>query len=159
MVHAGDLLDKTDAAKVLGRIRRQWFAKRKSIMAILKEVMTNEASVLLDSDAANKALDADHALQELGSDAVAQAYVTATVTVWDEDPPIAARTAGSGGEDHPGPRLHVHARDPERDRSLARQPAGPCLRQRAPAADLDPEPRPHDALLGGLGRTGTGRAS
>ena len=83
-------MDKTDAAKVLGRIRRQWFAKRKSIMAILKEVMTNEASVLLDSDAANKALDADLALQELGSDAVAQAYVTATVTVWDKDPAVAA---------------------------------------------------------------------
>ena len=83
-------LDKTDAARVLGRIRRQWFAKRKSIMAILKEVMTNEASVLLDSDAANKALDADQALQELGSDAVAQAYITATVTVWDEDPSVAA---------------------------------------------------------------------
>jgi type IV secretion system protein TrbE len=49
-------MDKTDATKVLGRIRRQWFAKRKSIMAILKEVMTNEASVLMDSDAANKAL-------------------------------------------------------------------------------------------------------
>ena len=48
-------LDKTDATKVLGKIRRQWFAKRKSIMAILKEVMTNEASVLMDSDAANKA--------------------------------------------------------------------------------------------------------
>jgi type IV secretion system protein VirB4 len=82
-------LDKTDATKVLGRIRRQWFAKRKSIMAILKEVMTNEASVLMDSDAANKALDADQALQELGSDLVGQAYVTATITVWDEDPRVA----------------------------------------------------------------------
>lgn len=59
-------------------------------MAILKEVMTNEASVLLDSDAANKAADADAALQELGTDQVGQAYVTATVTVWDEDPVIAA---------------------------------------------------------------------
>ena len=78
-------LDKTDATKVLARIRRQWFAKRKSIMTILKEVMTNEASVLMDSDAANKALDADVALQELGSDLVGEAYVTATVTVWDED--------------------------------------------------------------------------
>ena len=82
-------MDKTDAARVVGRIRRQWFAKRKSIAAILKEIMTNEASVLLDSDAANKALDADLALQELGSDAVAQAYVTATVTVWNEDPAVA----------------------------------------------------------------------
>ena len=55
-------------------------------MAILKEVMTNESSALLDSDAHNKAMDADAALQELGSDAVSSAYVTATVTVWDEDP-------------------------------------------------------------------------
>jgi type IV secretory pathway VirB4 component len=78
-------LDKTDASKVLARIRRQWFAKRKSIVSILKEVMTNEASVLIDSDAANKAQDADAALQELGSDLVGETYVTATVTVWDED--------------------------------------------------------------------------
>ncbi|MFO1096876.1 MAG: conjugal transfer protein TrbE [Xanthobacteraceae bacterium] len=78
-------LDKTDAARVLTRIRRQWFAKRKSIMAILKEVMTNEPAALLDTDAHNKAMDADAALQELGSDLIGQAYVTATVTVWDED--------------------------------------------------------------------------
>ena len=52
--------------------------------------MTNEASTLVDSDAANKAADADLALQELGSDDVGQAYVTATVTVWDEDPGLAA---------------------------------------------------------------------
>jgi type IV secretion/conjugal transfer VirB4 family ATPase len=78
-------LDKTDATKILTRIRRQWFAKRKSVMAILKEVMTNEASALLDTDAHNKALDADAALQELGSDLIGQAYVTTTVTVWDDD--------------------------------------------------------------------------
>ncbi|WP_430414056.1 conjugal transfer protein TrbE [Parasphingorhabdus sp.] len=84
------LLDKTDATKLLGKIRRQWFAKRKSVAAILKEVMTNEASTLLDNDASNKAADADMALQELGSDHVGQAYVTATVTVWDTDPAIAS---------------------------------------------------------------------
>jgi type IV secretion system protein VirB4 len=78
-------LDKTDATRLLTRIRRQWFAKRKSVMAILKEVMTNESSALLDTDAHNKAMDADAALQELGSDAVSSAYVTATLTVWDED--------------------------------------------------------------------------
>ncbi|WOH57739.1 conjugal transfer protein TrbE [Bradyrhizobium sp. BWC-3-1] len=80
------MLDKTDALKLLTRIRRQWFAKRKSIAAILKEVMTNEASTLLDTDAHNKAMDADHALQELGSDQIGEAFVTATVTVWDRDP-------------------------------------------------------------------------
>ncbi|QTL03242.1 conjugal transfer protein TrbE [Aquabacter sp. L1I39] len=83
------LLDKTDAVRLLAKIRRQWFAKRKSIAAILKEVMTNEASVLVDSDAANKAEDADLALQELGADHAGIAYVTATVTVWDADPRIA----------------------------------------------------------------------
>ncbi|MDB5575389.1 MAG: trbE5 [Bradyrhizobium sp.] len=84
------ILDKTDATKLLTRIRRQWFAKRKSVAAILKEVMTNEASTLIDSDASNKAADADMALQELGTDQIGQAYVTATVTVWDTDAGLAA---------------------------------------------------------------------
>ncbi|MBG6118382.1 type IV secretion system protein VirB4 [Sphingobium sp. JAI105] len=83
------MLDKADATRLLGKIRRQWFAKRKSVAAILKEVMTNEASALLDTDASNKAADADLALQELGSDMIGQAYVTATVTVWDTNPAIA----------------------------------------------------------------------
>lgn len=82
-------LDKVDAAKVLSRIRRQWFAKRKSIMTILKEVMTNEASALGDSDAQNKAFDADEALQELGADLVGHAYVTATLCVWDASAAVA----------------------------------------------------------------------
>ncbi|MCH2239722.1 MAG: conjugal transfer protein TrbE [Sphingomonadales bacterium RIFCSPHIGHO2_01_FULL_65_20] len=84
------MLDKTDATKQLSKIRRQWFAKRKSVAAILKEVMTNEQSVLMDSDASNKAADADMALQELGADHAGIAYVTATVTVWDRDPALAA---------------------------------------------------------------------
>ncbi len=79
------LMDKTDATRLLTRIRRQWFAKRKSIAAILKEIVTNEQSALVDTDAANKAADADMALQELGADMAGIAYVTATVTVWDED--------------------------------------------------------------------------
>ncbi len=79
------LMDKLDATKLLTRIRRQWFAKRKSIAAILKEVMTNEQSALVDTDAANKAADADMALQELGADVAGMAYVTAAITVWDED--------------------------------------------------------------------------
>ncbi|MEO9336731.1 conjugal transfer protein TrbE [Mesorhizobium sp. SB112] len=83
------MLDKTDATKLLVKIRRQWFAKRKSIASILKEIMTNEASALVDTDASNKAADADLALQELGADYAGQAYVTATVTVWDDDPRIA----------------------------------------------------------------------
>jgi len=51
--------------------------------------MTNEASALLDTDAHNKATDADAALQELGTDQIGEAFVTATVTVWDGDPRVA----------------------------------------------------------------------
>ena len=83
------LLDKTDATKLLTKIRRQWFAKRKSIAAILKEVLTNEASALVDTDASNKAADADMALQELGQDVAGMAYVTATIVLWDADPRLA----------------------------------------------------------------------
>jgi type IV secretion system protein TrbE len=83
------MLDKADATKLLTRIRRQWFAKRKSVAAILKEVMTSETSSLIDTDASNKAIDADAALQELGSDLVGEAFVTATIAVWDDNPRIA----------------------------------------------------------------------
>jgi type IV secretion system protein VirB4 len=50
-------LDKTDAVRVLTRIRRQWFAKRKSVGTLFREAMTNESSALVDSDAHNKAFD------------------------------------------------------------------------------------------------------
>ncbi|KGJ07427.1 type IV secretion system protein VirB4 [Paracoccus versutus] len=83
------LIDKPEATRLLTRIRRQWFAKRKSIAAILKEVMTSEPTALVDTDAANKAADADMALQELGADIAGMGFVTATITVWDEDASVA----------------------------------------------------------------------
>ena len=78
-------LDKAEAEKELVRLRRQWFAKRKNIVALLRETIFQHESPLVDSDASNKAADADAALQELGSDQVAFGYVTATVTVFDTD--------------------------------------------------------------------------
>ncbi len=78
-------LDKTDATKALTRIRRQWFNKRKSITALLREVMYNQPAQLLDSDADNKVVDADQALQALGADYVAFGYLTVTITVSDID--------------------------------------------------------------------------
>jgi type IV secretion/conjugal transfer VirB4 family ATPase len=77
------LLDKADAEHELIRLRRQWFAKRKNIVALLRETVFQQESPLVDSDADNKAADADAALQELGADAVAYGYVTATVIVMD----------------------------------------------------------------------------
>jgi type IV secretion system protein VirB4 len=82
-------MDKAEATKTLGRYRRQWFAKRKSVMAILKEVMTNETSALVDTDADNQAGDADTALQLLGQDHVGFGYVTQTIIVSDTDATIA----------------------------------------------------------------------
>ncbi len=78
-------LDKSDATKVLTRLRRQWFNKRKSITQLLREVMYNQPVALLDSDADNKVVDADQALQELGGDHVAFGYLTTTITVSDAD--------------------------------------------------------------------------
>ncbi|MDP2620608.1 MAG: conjugal transfer protein TrbE [Hyphomicrobiales bacterium] len=78
-------LDKTEAGKALTRIRRQWFNKRKSIAVLLREVIHNEPVQLLDSDADNKVVDADLALQALGGDHVAFGYLTTTITVSDTD--------------------------------------------------------------------------
>ena len=78
-------LDKAEAEKELGRLRRQWFAKRKSVLALLRETLFQQESPLVDTDASNKAADADAALQALGSDQVAFGFVTATVTVLDVD--------------------------------------------------------------------------
>lgn len=82
-------LDKAEAERELGRLRRQWFAKRKNVAALLRETLFQQESPLVDADASNKAGDADAALQELGSDQVAFGYVTATVTVLDTDSAIA----------------------------------------------------------------------
>ena len=78
-------LEKTEATRQLTRLRRQWFAKRKSVSVILREVMFNRETALVDPDADNKALDADEALQELGADDVAFGYLTTAIVVMDAD--------------------------------------------------------------------------
>jgi type IV secretion system protein VirB4 len=78
-------LNKTEATKTLTKLRRQWFNKRKSITALLREVLYNQPVQLHDSDADNKVVDADQALQALGGDHVAFGYLTATITVMDID--------------------------------------------------------------------------
>ena len=82
-------LDKTEAEREIGKIRRQWFAKRKGIATLLKETIFQQESPLVDNDAQNKAIDADAALQEVGSDLVSYGYVTSTVVVTDQDVTLA----------------------------------------------------------------------
>ena len=76
-------LDKVQATKTLTSLRRQWFNKRKSLTAMVREVMYNQPAQLLDSDADNKVVDADEALQALGGDHVSFGYLTTTITVSD----------------------------------------------------------------------------
>ncbi|ULH06440.1 conjugal transfer protein TrbE [Alcaligenes faecalis] len=82
-------LEKAQAQSELTRLRRQWFAKRKSVVALLRETLSQQESPLVDTDADNKALDADAALQELGSDDVAYGYLTSTIVVMDAEAELA----------------------------------------------------------------------
>jgi type IV secretion system protein VirB4 len=60
---------------------------------MIKEEASKQEASLVDNAAANKAADADAALQELGDDLVSFGYLTATVTVWDRDQQEARRKA------------------------------------------------------------------
>jgi type IV secretion system protein VirB4 len=79
-------LDKEDARTVVTAVRKRWFAKRKGILALLKEAITREPSQLEDPDATAKTTDADAALAILGGDWASIGYFTPTVTLMDADP-------------------------------------------------------------------------
>lgn len=79
-------LDKEDARRAVTTLRKRWFAKRKGVMALLKEAVTHEPSQLEDPDAAAKTDDADAALAILGGDFASIGYFTPTVTLMDRDP-------------------------------------------------------------------------
>jgi type IV secretion system protein TrbE len=78
-------LDRIDVERVLMRARRHWFAKRKSLGAILKETLFNEAVSLTDPNATAFVDDADTALESLGQSHVAFGYMTATLTIMHKD--------------------------------------------------------------------------
>src|SRR5262249_45598743 len=83
-------LDREEARGEFEKIRKRWFSKRKGLLTLLREALFREESVLHDSDAANQAEDADAALQELGSEAVAAGYVTLTISVMEDTEEAAA---------------------------------------------------------------------
>ena len=78
-------LDKIGAKKELESYQRKWFAKRKGVASLIKELITKEESALSDSDAVQKAQDAEQALLELGSDDVSYGYLTTSLVIIDED--------------------------------------------------------------------------
>lgn len=77
-------MDKPEGIRELNRFKRKWFSKRKGLVTLAKEIMSGSESVMVDTDAENKAFDTDHALQELSNDDVSYGYFTATVIVWAE---------------------------------------------------------------------------
>jgi hypothetical protein len=50
---------QAEAEKELTRLRRQWFAKRKNVVALLRETIFQQESPLVDTDASNKATDGE----------------------------------------------------------------------------------------------------
>lgn len=78
-------MDKTDALSEIAKYKKRWFAKRKSVLVLVKEGITNQESAMSDSDAESKAYDADAAFQELAGDYVSYGYFTANVVIWDRD--------------------------------------------------------------------------
>jgi type IV secretion system protein VirB4 len=78
-------LDKADAEKELTRLRKQWFAKRKGLGALMREAITKEEAPLVDTDAESKAVECDGALEALGADACGFGYLTLTVTLRDRE--------------------------------------------------------------------------
>lgn len=79
-------LDKEDARRAVTTLRKRWFSKRKGVLALLKEAITHEPSLLEDPDALQKTQDADAALAILGGDAASMGYLTPTITLTDPDP-------------------------------------------------------------------------
>lgn len=78
-------MDKHEAETQLKRLRRQWFARRKGIVTLLKEFVTKSESQLVDTDSVNKAEEITDALEAIGADCCSVGYVTLTITTWDED--------------------------------------------------------------------------
>ncbi len=81
-------LDKEAAIKELKKYKRQWYAKRKTLETLIKDVFSKDSdreSIMTDTDAQNKATDSDLALQEVSDDRVAYGFYTCAVIVSDVD--------------------------------------------------------------------------
>jgi type IV secretion/conjugal transfer VirB4 family ATPase len=78
-------LDKTDAEKQLRGYWQRWLSARQSFVALMREAITGAGSAIQNTDALNRAADADAALQELSGDLVAYGYFTQSIVLLDTD--------------------------------------------------------------------------
>ncbi|HSX79660.1 MAG TPA: hypothetical protein VLQ80_13950, partial [Candidatus Saccharimonadia bacterium] len=79
-------LEKHVQAGVLRKTQGAWIGQERGFMARLAESMSSQPTRVLNTDATNKAEEADLARQEIGADVVAYGEFTSTVTVWDAAP-------------------------------------------------------------------------
>lgn len=77
-------LDKVDAKKELEGYQRKWFAKRKSLASIIKELLTKEESQATDTDAIQKSEDASEALLELGGEEISYGFFSTTIILLEK---------------------------------------------------------------------------
>jgi len=74
-------LDRDEATRELEKWRRLWFSKHKSLGALVKEMLTREASTFSNPDAIAKTEEVDEALQEVGSELIGFGFLTSTLVV------------------------------------------------------------------------------
>jgi type IV secretion system protein VirB4 len=86
-------LDKVDAVKELGRMRRLWWQGRKSLVSVFGEAMTKAESPHQNPDAVQRARAAEDAMGVVGGDLAAFGFYTPTVTLMHEDPLTLAEMA------------------------------------------------------------------
>ncbi len=78
-------LEKHVQAGLLRKTQGAWIGQERGFLARMAESMSSQPTRVLNTDATNKADEADMARQEIGADVVAYGEFTSTVTVWDTD--------------------------------------------------------------------------
>lgn len=77
--------DKADAQSYLNTIKRMWKANDKDLVTWLKELVTKEESVMVDTASMQRFYDADEALVEVSNDFVSVGDFTSQIILRDED--------------------------------------------------------------------------
>jgi type IV secretory pathway VirB4 component len=85
-VTRGIALDKHVQAGLLRSTQGHWVGQKKTIFTRMSENISQREAEVQNTDAENKAAQADAARQEIGQDIVAYLRFTPTLVVWDRDP-------------------------------------------------------------------------
>jgi type IV secretion system protein TrbE len=79
-------MDKLDAQKAITTYQQRWLSARKRLGTLIREAMMGQESAVQNTDAVNKAADADAALQVLNAGHVSFGHITQSIVILDTDP-------------------------------------------------------------------------